>query len=122
MDRDALQQPPRNVKDTILSRALILKTLLSAAVIISGTLFIFWKEVRPVLMDSLSHYWLSRRWGRLGPWVWTVPARPWGSASDGRCAYAYRGPSWREGRGSGPHFEGCWAGGGTGGRPGMDQK
>lgn len=45
MDRDALQQPPRNVKDTILSRALILKTLLSAAVIISGTLFIFWKEI-----------------------------------------------------------------------------
>ncbi|XP_059238850.1 calcium-transporting ATPase type 2C member 2 isoform X2 [Mustela nigripes] len=45
VDRDALQQPPRNVKDTILSRALILKTLLSAAVIISGTLFIFWKEV-----------------------------------------------------------------------------
>uniref|UniRef100_A0A8C7BVN2 P-type Ca(2+) transporter n=1 Tax=Neovison vison TaxID=452646 RepID=A0A8C7BVN2_NEOVI len=45
VDRDALQQPPRNVKDTILSRALILKTLLSAAVIISGTLFIFWKEI-----------------------------------------------------------------------------
>lgn len=82
VDRDALQQPPRNVKDTILSRALILKTLLSAAVIISGTLFIFWKEVRPVLMDSLSHYWLSPGWGRLGPWLWTVPAQPWGSASD----------------------------------------
>ncbi|XP_044111564.1 calcium-transporting ATPase type 2C member 2 [Neovison vison] len=45
VDRDALQQPPRNVKGTILSRALILKTLLSAAVIISGTLFIFWKEI-----------------------------------------------------------------------------
>ncbi|XP_047567292.1 calcium-transporting ATPase type 2C member 2 [Lutra lutra] len=45
VDRDALQQPPRNVKDTILGRALILKTLLSAAVIISGTLFIFWKEI-----------------------------------------------------------------------------
>ncbi|XP_027474409.1 calcium-transporting ATPase type 2C member 2 isoform X2 [Zalophus californianus] len=45
VDRDTLQQPPRNVKDTILGRALILKILLSAAVIISGTLFIFWKEI-----------------------------------------------------------------------------
>lgn len=45
VDKDTLRQPPRNVKDTILSRALILKILLSASVIISGTLFIFWKEV-----------------------------------------------------------------------------
>lgn len=45
VDRDTLQQPPRKVKDTILGRALILKILLSAAVIISGTLFIFWKEI-----------------------------------------------------------------------------
>uniref|UniRef100_A0A8C3W912 Calcium-transporting ATPase n=1 Tax=Catagonus wagneri TaxID=51154 RepID=A0A8C3W912_9CETA len=45
VDRDTLRQPPRNIKDTILSRALILKTLLSAATIISGTLFIFWKEM-----------------------------------------------------------------------------
>lgn len=48
MDRDMLRQPPRNVRDTILSRALILKTLLSAATIISGTLFVFWKEVSHV--------------------------------------------------------------------------
>ncbi|XP_016021411.2 calcium-transporting ATPase type 2C member 2 [Rousettus aegyptiacus] len=45
VDKDTLRQPPRNVKDTILSRALILKILLSASVIISGTLFIFWKEI-----------------------------------------------------------------------------
>ncbi|VTJ51302.1 Hypothetical predicted protein [Marmota monax] len=45
VDRDMLRQPPRNVRDTILSRALILKTLLSAATIISGTLFVFWKEI-----------------------------------------------------------------------------
>ncbi|XP_040299173.1 calcium-transporting ATPase type 2C member 2 isoform X2 [Herpailurus yagouaroundi] len=45
VDKDALRQPPRNVKDTILGKALILKILLSAAVIISGTLFIFWKEI-----------------------------------------------------------------------------
>ncbi|XP_024089300.2 calcium-transporting ATPase type 2C member 2 isoform X2 [Pongo abelii] len=45
VDKDAFRQPPRSVKDTILSRALILKILMSAAVIISGTLFIFWKEM-----------------------------------------------------------------------------
>ncbi|XP_017399110.1 calcium-transporting ATPase type 2C member 2 isoform X1 [Cebus imitator] len=45
VDKDTLRQPPRSVGDTILSRALILKILMSAAVIISGTLFIFWKEM-----------------------------------------------------------------------------
>ncbi|XP_054553008.1 calcium-transporting ATPase type 2C member 2 isoform X2 [Talpa occidentalis] len=45
VDKDTLRQPPRSIKDTILSRALILRTLLSAAIIISGTLFIFWKEI-----------------------------------------------------------------------------
>ncbi|XP_003922855.1 calcium-transporting ATPase type 2C member 2 isoform X4 [Saimiri boliviensis] len=45
VDKDALRQPPRSVGDTILSRALILKILMSAAVIIGGTLFIFWKEM-----------------------------------------------------------------------------
>ncbi|KAF5918555.1 hypothetical protein HPG69_004990 [Diceros bicornis minor] len=45
VDKDTLRQPPRNIKDTILSRALILRILLSAAAIISGTLFIFWKEI-----------------------------------------------------------------------------
>lgn len=54
MDKDTLRQPPRNVKDTILSRALILKILLSASVIISGTLFIFWKEVKNVLTGSVN--------------------------------------------------------------------
>ncbi|XP_005592730.3 calcium-transporting ATPase type 2C member 2 [Macaca fascicularis] len=45
VDKDTLRQPPRSVGDTILSRALILKILMSAVVIISGTLFIFWKEM-----------------------------------------------------------------------------
>uniref|UniRef100_A0A2K5HFA6 Calcium-transporting ATPase n=1 Tax=Colobus angolensis palliatus TaxID=336983 RepID=A0A2K5HFA6_COLAP len=45
VDKDTLRQPPRSVGDTILSRALILKVLMSAVVIISGTLFIFWKEM-----------------------------------------------------------------------------
>lgn len=45
MDKDAIKQPPRNAKEAILSKALLLKILLSAAIIISGTLFVFWKEV-----------------------------------------------------------------------------
>ncbi|XP_033075066.1 calcium-transporting ATPase type 2C member 2 isoform X5 [Trachypithecus francoisi] len=45
VDKDTLRQPPRSVGDTILSRALVLKILLSAVIIISGTLFIFWKEM-----------------------------------------------------------------------------
>ncbi|XP_011827675.1 PREDICTED: calcium-transporting ATPase type 2C member 2 [Mandrillus leucophaeus] len=45
VDKDTLRQPPRSVGDTILSRALILKIFMSAVVIISGTLFIFWKEM-----------------------------------------------------------------------------
>ncbi|XP_075392863.1 calcium-transporting ATPase type 2C member 2 [Tenrec ecaudatus] len=45
VDKDTLRQPPRSLGDTILSRSLILKILLSAAVVISGTLFVFWKEI-----------------------------------------------------------------------------
>ncbi|XP_072492296.1 calcium-transporting ATPase type 2C member 2 isoform X1 [Notamacropus eugenii] len=45
VDKDALKHPPRSIKDTILSKALIMKILISAVIIISGTLFIFWKEI-----------------------------------------------------------------------------
>uniref|UniRef100_A0A8C4YEL8 Calcium-transporting ATPase n=1 Tax=Gopherus evgoodei TaxID=1825980 RepID=A0A8C4YEL8_9SAUR len=45
VDKDAIKQPPRNITDTILSRALILKIFMSAIIIISGTLFVFWKEI-----------------------------------------------------------------------------
>ncbi|XP_076989316.1 calcium-transporting ATPase type 2C member 2 [Tamandua tetradactyla] len=45
VDKDTLRQPPRKIRATIISRALVLKVLLSAAAVISGTLFVFWKEV-----------------------------------------------------------------------------
>ncbi|XP_033613788.1 calcium-transporting ATPase type 2C member 2 isoform X2 [Fukomys damarensis] len=45
VDRDTLGKPPRSTEDTILSRALLLRILVSAATIISGTLFVFWREV-----------------------------------------------------------------------------
>ncbi|NXN72585.1 AT2C2 ATPase, partial [Himantopus himantopus] len=44
VDRDTIKQPPRCVTDTILSKSLILKIFMSAIIIISGTLFVFWKE------------------------------------------------------------------------------
>ncbi|XP_069074350.1 calcium-transporting ATPase type 2C member 2 isoform X1 [Pleurodeles waltl] len=45
VDKDAVKQPPRCAKDAILNKTLILKILLSAVIIISGTLFVFWKEI-----------------------------------------------------------------------------
>ncbi|NWX86165.1 AT2C2 ATPase, partial [Nothoprocta pentlandii] len=44
VDKDTIKQPPRCITDTILSRSLILKIFMSAIIIISGTLFVFWKE------------------------------------------------------------------------------
>lgn len=45
MDRDVIRKPPRNVKDSIITRSLIFKVLVSAAIIVCGTLFVFWREV-----------------------------------------------------------------------------
>ncbi|OXB55654.1 hypothetical protein ASZ78_015419 [Callipepla squamata] len=53
VDRDAIKQPPRCVTDTILSKSLILKIFMSALIIISGTLFVFWKEVRKICSHIL---------------------------------------------------------------------
>ncbi|NWU77976.1 AT2C2 ATPase, partial [Onychorhynchus coronatus] len=44
VDKDTVKQPPRCITDTILSKSLILKIFMSALIIISGTLFVFWKE------------------------------------------------------------------------------
>ncbi|XP_019361007.1 PREDICTED: calcium-transporting ATPase type 2C member 2 isoform X2 [Gavialis gangeticus] len=44
VDKDAIKHPPRSITGTILSRVLILKIFMSAIIIISGTLFVFWKE------------------------------------------------------------------------------
>lgn len=51
MDRDVIRKPPRNVKDSIITRGLIAKVLVSAVIIVCGTLFVFWREV-PLLEDS----------------------------------------------------------------------
>lgn len=48
MDRDVIRKPPRNVKDSIITRSLLVKVLLSALIIVCGTLFVFWREVSDV--------------------------------------------------------------------------
>uniref|UniRef100_T1KI74 P-type Ca(2+) transporter n=1 Tax=Tetranychus urticae TaxID=32264 RepID=T1KI74_TETUR len=45
VDNDVLKQPPRNVKHPMITKDLILNVLLSAGIIITGTLFIFMKEM-----------------------------------------------------------------------------
>lgn len=46
MDKDVIQKPPRNLKDSILTKNLIVKILVSSIIIVCGTLFVFWREVR----------------------------------------------------------------------------
>ncbi|KAF7247723.1 Calcium-transporting ATPase type 2C member 1 [Varanus komodoensis] len=46
VDKDVIQKPPRNVKDSILTRNLIVKILVSSIIIVCGTLFVFWRELR----------------------------------------------------------------------------
>ncbi|XP_046733266.1 calcium-transporting ATPase type 2C member 1 isoform X2 [Silurus meridionalis] len=46
VDRDVIRKPPRNVRDSILTRSLIAKVLVSSFIIVCGTLFVFWWELR----------------------------------------------------------------------------
>lgn len=45
VDHDVIRLPPRKAKEHIISRSLIINTLISAFIIVSGTLFVFWKEL-----------------------------------------------------------------------------
>jgi len=45
VDHDVLKQPPRKAKDPIITRQLIINVVISAAIIVSGTLWVFWREV-----------------------------------------------------------------------------
>ncbi|XP_028673725.1 calcium-transporting ATPase type 2C member 1 isoform X1 [Erpetoichthys calabaricus] len=46
VDKDVIRKPPRNVKDSILTKNLIVKILVSSLIIVCGTLFVFWRELR----------------------------------------------------------------------------
>lgn len=46
VDRDVMNKPPRNVKKPMITRALIMNVLLAASLIVTGTLWVFWREMR----------------------------------------------------------------------------
>uniref|UniRef100_A0A8C8DAL6 Calcium-transporting ATPase n=1 Tax=Oncorhynchus tshawytscha TaxID=74940 RepID=A0A8C8DAL6_ONCTS len=50
VDKDVIRKPPRNVRDSILTRSLLVKVLVSALVIVCGTLFVFWRELQDNLI------------------------------------------------------------------------
>ncbi|XP_071172782.1 calcium-transporting ATPase type 2C member 1-like isoform X2 [Mytilus edulis] len=45
VDHDVIKRPPRKVKDPIITRSLIVNILISATIIVSGTLWVFWREL-----------------------------------------------------------------------------
>lgn len=45
VDPDIIKQPPRNVREPLINRSLIISVISSATIIISGTLFVFYKEM-----------------------------------------------------------------------------
>ncbi|CAH1779403.1 unnamed protein product [Owenia fusiformis] len=45
VDHDIIHQPPRRVKDPIITRKLLLNVIISAFIIVSGTLWVFWREM-----------------------------------------------------------------------------
>lgn len=45
VDQDVLKQKPRNVKQPMISKSLIINVLLSAGIIILGTLWVFQREM-----------------------------------------------------------------------------
>ncbi|XP_053324123.1 calcium-transporting ATPase type 2C member 1 isoform X1 [Spea bombifrons] len=50
VDNDVIRKPPRNLKDSILTKNLIIKILISSIIIVCGTLFVFWRELRDNLI------------------------------------------------------------------------
>ncbi|KAM8967063.1 calcium-transporting ATPase type 2C member 1 [Pelodytes ibericus] len=46
VDKDVIRKPPRNLKDSILTKNLVIKILISSIIIVCGTLFVFWRELR----------------------------------------------------------------------------
>lgn len=87
VDRDTIKQPPRCITDTILSKSLILKIFMSAIIIISGTLFVFWKEVREICARILfPSGWVEHKVRAVseGREKHFLESIPWGRISVGR--------------------------------------
>ena len=46
VDKDIIRQPPRNSRQSMIDRSLIINVLISAALIVLGTLFVFQRELQ----------------------------------------------------------------------------
>ncbi|XP_033646703.1 calcium-transporting ATPase type 2C member 1-like [Asterias rubens] len=46
VDEDIVRQKPRRVKDPMITKPLLINVVMSAIIIVSGTLWIFWREMR----------------------------------------------------------------------------
>ena len=45
VDHDVLRQPPRKHNDSMITKNLLVNILISAIIIVSGTLYVFYREV-----------------------------------------------------------------------------
>jgi magnesium-transporting ATPase (P-type) len=45
VDRDVMKKPPRDVEQPIITRSLMFNVITSATLIVTGTLWVFWREV-----------------------------------------------------------------------------
>ncbi|XP_006819379.1 calcium-transporting ATPase type 2C member 1-like, partial [Saccoglossus kowalevskii] len=46
VDKDVIRKPPRNVQDPMITKSLIFNVIISATIIVTGTLYVFWREMR----------------------------------------------------------------------------
>lgn len=53
VDKDVLKQKPRNIKEPMITRHLIINVLLSATIIIIGTLWVYNKEVNFIIKSII---------------------------------------------------------------------
>ena len=49
VDEDVMRQPPRRIRDPILTRKLLTNVIISAAIIVMGTLWVFYKEASTII-------------------------------------------------------------------------
>jgi Ca2+-transporting ATPase len=53
VDRDILKRPPRKTTESMINMNLIVNILLSASIIVSGTLYVFYHEVSRYMVDAI---------------------------------------------------------------------
>ena len=52
VDRDIMKKPPRNVNTPMITKLLIGNVLMASTLIVTGTLWVFWREVRSDLDNA----------------------------------------------------------------------